>query len=264
MNVRFSPSTLPENWLVRRRQSGSDVSEESGKDSASGAARHRPEWVSMPRGMAPRFTDLLEENAYLSYLERRIARNPRDLFSHSQRILLLHRQQLSPRVHDALIDLYLVLQKSGYELRKSLLLTVKNSLSRPQREFFAAHLRKGLKQEDVGGILTGALLVSGSGSCKPLVHVVGADDQQDLSEIAYVLLEQGQVDEACRVWERMLADDPGNAEATMELLSVYQHYRLKDDFFRTYMDLSGRKLAFRDLWHHLDRHFNKRATQRRR
>lgn len=223
-----------------------------------------PEWGLAPRHLQPEFAQKGHEVAYLSYLERKISRNPRDLMSHTQRVFLFHREKDKPACHDALLDLYLALGDKGYELRKSVLLKVKNSLARSQREFFARYLKVGMSKRDTIGLATGALLSDGVEGGKRLIALKGiSPTENDLKEVAYALLEQDKVEESCRVWEKILSEDPGSSAATMELLSIYQHYGLRDDFFKTYMDLSGRKLALRELWRHLDKHFRKRNYKKR-
>lgn len=224
----------------------------------------QPEWMQAPRTLEPDFDRKKNEAAYLSFLERKIARDPRDLISHTQRVFLFHREKDKQACHDALLDLYLVLGARGYELRKNVLLKVKNSLQRPQREFFASFLKEGLTEADIKGVNTVALLSAGLQKGEALVSFDGVpENEKDLKEVAYALLEHDLVVESCRVWEKVLASDPGSSVATMELLSIYQHYQLKDDFFKTYMDLSGRKLALKELWVQLDKQFRKLHKRKR-
>lgn len=223
-----------------------------------------PEWNLAPRNLMPEFAAKGHEVSYLSFLERKISRNPRDLISHTQRVFLFHREKEKVACLNALLDLYLVLGQRGYELRKSVLLKVKNSLTRPQREFFARYLRRGMTRKDASGMTTTSLLSEGLESKKPLVTLKGLSPKTvDLKEIAYALLDQDMIEESCRVWEKILLEDPGSAIATMEVLSIYQHYSMKDDFFRIYMDLSGRKLVLPELWEQLDTYFRSQSFKTR-
>ncbi len=206
----------------------------------------------LPEADDPRLTERLG-----GYLESRIARNPRDLLSHVQRILLHHEKGEPDACFAALADLFVALGASGRELRENLLRQTADLLTGEQVRLLQRHLDVPLTPDlPLPGIGASSLTHGVSGSTGVIASVHSLDDNPDLLHAAYQSLEAGDEERARRYLEQALDQDPGDATVVMELLALYQRNHLRDAFFSALTRFSSRKLALPELWEKLERHFH--------
>ena len=200
------------------------------------------------------------ERPYLSHLEQRISRNPRDLLSHVRRLYLADALDDNDAVTGALADLFIVLGRQGQPLRRRLLNLVGAQLTTTQFAFFVAHLEPGLDENEAMPEMPQSRLskrVAGT-TCIVTRSDARAPDSDDPVRLARDSIAGGHVDVAQAVLEGALESDPGNAAVCKALLRLYEVMNLADSFFRTYTTLLGRQLACRDSWEQLAREFRLR------
>ena len=248
--ANVNPPSCPILDLVR--SSGEETAEVNG---------NAPNPGQRQTALLPHFRRQSDCDEYLSWLHRRIVRNPRDLLSHSQRIMLSHQQENTKELVGALLDLFIATSNDALDLRRSLLALVRDGLDREHFVFFLRHLQQGLGSSDSVPESSHSLLVTPIEGTTDLV--IRMDQTEDspppLLEQAYEQLQLGNTDKGRRYLELALQHDPGDPLVSMELLAIYKHQGLRQDFYRTYTELSGRKLAFPELWKQLDTRFSEHS-----
>ena len=234
---------------------------------SSPARREEPTVVEV--GLLPPTRRLLRdfpipglEWPYLRHLEQRIARDPRDLLSHVRRLHVARTLGDSDAVAGALTDLFLVLGKQGWRLRRRMLSLVGAQLTTEQLIFFETHLEYGVDtnrampdfpQSRLSKRVTGTTqIVTRKGE--------GTARTDDPVELARESLAAGHPDVAQAVLEGALESDPGNTAVCEELLDLYSDRGLRKAFRKTYTSLLGRRLGCRHRWDELARRYRVRVV----
>lgn len=177
-------------------------------------------------------TDLRFSSQYQSglaeYLCHSIAREPQDLRNHVRRILLMYEQKRESEVFGALLDLFIALDKKGFDLRKRMLESSTHCIDASQYHFLAKALTTGVSKNDAPCAL-GSMLSHGIEGQIKLVHTVEekkkAHERRDPLTEAREYLEYSQLDEACSVLEQAIIDYPDTHELHEELLGIYRSTR---------------------------------------
>lgn len=159
------------------------------------------------------------------YFCGRVARAPRDLRNHMQRVFFHRLAHDREGAYAALLDLFLALGDKGTALRARLLAACADLLDGRQRERLARALRagEGLGHDGVPG----AVLSTGVTGVTGLVRVrddTGPTARGALQE-AQELMRFGQVEEARDVLEEALLATPSDPALSDELLTIYRHAR---------------------------------------
>ena len=193
------------------------------------------------------------ERPYLSHLEQRIARNPRDLLSHVRRLYLSNALGESDAVAGALTDLFLVLGAEGRKLRRRMLRMVEAQLEQEQRAFFNSHLEIGLDGSEAMPATPQSRLSKRLSGTTSIVSRTRSDNSvaENPVQLARDSIANGHHDVAQAVLEGALETDPGNRQVSEALLALYSNLDLRESFARTYTSMLGRHLASRELWDRL-------------
>lgn len=208
-----------------------------------------------------KFSSAEATESHRSFLDSRVGRNPRDILSHTKRIIALLDQEKGDACFGALVDLNIALGTKGYDLRRSLLAQSYAILSEPQRVFLYQHLVSGLKPtENIAGN-RGSLLSDQILGTTEFVKLSNhpSNLKESLLEQALDARANGDWDTARHILERQVRKDPGDVQASMELLSLYQEQDMQAAFLSTYAQLIGRQFALPELWDKLDRRFKKNS-----
>ncbi|MEW6445584.1 MAG: hypothetical protein ACOZAQ_03550 [Pseudomonadota bacterium] len=161
----------------------------------------------------------------LSYLGHRILRHPKELRSHTQRILLLIRRGDGAALYGAMVDLLIALRGGGLALKQRMLEHARPLLTRTSHTFLQHHLESGLKPCDpVLSRVRGSLLRAGFCGNDQLVRRIGgaSETQRGALEEAHELIAFGQLDQALETLENSLLVDPAQEEIATELLELYR------------------------------------------
>ncbi len=197
------------------------------------------------------------EHPYLSHLEQRIARNPRDLLSHVRRLYLANALNDADAIAGALTDLFLVLGEEGQRLRQRMLRLVEEGLGEEQLAFFRSHLEHGLDGNEAMPATPQSRLSKRLLGTTKIVSRAETDDSapQNPVQLARDSIANGHHDVAQAVLEGALDSDPGDRQVSEALLALYSNLNLRDSFTRTYTSMLGRHLASRELWDRLARSY---------
>lgn len=161
-------------------------------------------------------------------LAHRVARQPKDLRSHVQRIMLHQHPDQQDALFAALLDLFIALGNKGLALRKRLLQTSASLVNSTQFEFLSARLDSGMSSNEMHPPALRSRLSQGStGSVKFILRNIN-NQQQDLRpalEQALDFLNYGQLNQAQQTLEQALIEDPSDMAIAQELADLYTHTR---------------------------------------
>ena len=157
-------------------------------------------------------------------LSHRIARDPLDLRLHVQRMTLYLRMQNSEGVYGALIDLFIAIGENGLSIRQRMLTQAKPFLSNQRLLFFNSIMQRGLRNSDPVPHAQTAVLCKGYIGKKQFIvqtaHAscrTGIDPRQE----AIDCLIYGQVDEARKILEQAVLQEPWREDLQNDLLEIY-------------------------------------------
>lgn len=187
---------------------------------------------------------------YAEHLGFYVGRHSLDLLAHVRRILLWAASGNREATYCAVIDLFQVLGAKGVALRRDILERVAPILCSAQIYSLSSRLA-------VTGTLTPLADLPASrfaiGSDSKLVYPAArAEVPPNLRpsplEEAREYLYYGQVEEALRILEAALPQDPENADLQRELLEIYRHAGNLAGCQRMHRLLGTRDPAIEELW----------------
>lgn len=178
-------------------------------------------------------------NAAINTLEHQILLNPKQLRSHAQRLILLHKNNHPQRFTGALIDLYFTLGAEGLPLKKYFLQLADGFIARDDYTFLVAQQTQALnRQHALVKKAEGCLFLGHPDTTPPLMirAVAGAITQpasfgaasqpsnptpKNAVAEANQLIDDGQLDLAMDTLEDAVLADPHGLEAIKFLLQLY-------------------------------------------
>ncbi|MET0070383.1 MAG: hypothetical protein ABW096_10105 [Candidatus Thiodiazotropha sp.] len=185
-----------------------------------------------------------------SFYAHAVARSPKTLWLHVQRINLLATVG-DPDVQGALIDLFLVLDGRGIALCQRLLTMTKPLLPPEAYDLLSGQLAGDEPSSPPSS--RGAVLSAGRLGYEQLIRLeaLAAEDLTDPSEVAAELLAYGQADLALEMLERAVLAEPDRLDLHQALLEIYHHSRDKKRITRFLQRLAGRPNPARKAWQDL-------------
>jgi hypothetical protein len=182
---------------------------------------------------------VLSVDKRLERLTFRVSRMPKSLRAHLERIHYCFNNYLNEPLYAALVDLLIVLNKSGRKLSKRMIFGSRSRLTDSQFQ----SLRHFLKNEGTAveslPYNRFSLFTKGLQSCSALVQAVEAacESEHDPLQLARDYVEFSQLDEAVRVLEQAILARPERAELHSELLALYRSTRDRAGIKRTHQEL---------------------------
>lgn len=209
-----------------------------------------PEFVFDP------FTSGFEEWPELSIdkrLERlvfRVARAPKSLRAHVQRIHYCFGHYMNEQLAGALIDLLIVLEQAGFELRRRMIFGARSRLTDSQFQTLRAALNDPRFAADSLPGNRFSLFLKGLGSSRALVEILPEESEveHDALQLARDYIEYSQLDEAVQVLETALLKHPERIELHDELLALLRSTRDRAAFQRVYDELSRLDAQLPPAW----------------
>ena len=201
--------------------------------------------------------ELLDYSDFLEKLVFRIARKPKDLISHLQRIYFCFHKDLNEQLFAAIVDLMVILNKRGQAISWRVLIGVKSHLNSDQfqelkdylkDEYSRPHLLKGNQYSIFSkGILGMSVMIN-------YVDKLNKFDYDPL-EIALDHIEYSQLEEAKYVLEKAILQQPTRLELHHELLALYQSTRDPEGFTKMFDELKQSGFDIIDEWNQLNNLF---------
>lgn len=186
----------------------------------------------------------------LEYLTGQIARQPRNLYSHIQRIYFCYRNSLGEQLYAAVLDLFLCNRgDGGFKLRQRMLSGVKSKLSKDQVRLFNKSLELGGKSALSLPVNRFSIFGTGVTGARILVkQILRSDGEADPLMIALDFIEYSQLDEARDVLETAILKQADREDITAELFQLYKSTRDLANFQKTYRQICKIETPLRSYW----------------
>lgn len=194
----------------------------------------------------------------LEFLAHRVSNNHKDLLAHLQRVAANFYAGTPETLYGAMLDLFIVLDNKGLELRRRLFMRCAPLLGKEQRLALSKGLESGLKAGDRVPLTPASLLKLPNRGSLFLVerlegHVVSKNF--DPLDEARDLIDSGFIDEARMMLEELLSTRPDCEETNKELLDLYKYTKNREAFFAARQRLAGLPLALSENWEELAEKF---------
>lgn len=205
------------------------------------------------------FTDSKLPDNFLKNLVLLVARKPKRLITHIQRIHHCYQTNLQEQLFAALVDLLVVLNRRGKAISRRMITGTKSKLSGEQykmlQKFMTEDFDVALLSGNQYSIFTKGLVGTGN-----LVQQIEASDTQtyDPLVLAHDYIEYSQLDEAKDVLEKAIVNQPQRLELHQCLLEVYKSTLDTSGFTTMFNILVGLDVAMPNDWNTLQAFFNER------
>ncbi len=175
--------------------------------------------------------------AHLAGLTYKVGRNPKDLLAHLRRIYYCYRHQLGEPLYASLLDLMVVLQAKGRQLRQRLVSGCRARLDPGRYDLFLG----AIDNPERLPASRYCLFTTGLIGCTALVQIndrAQAVAQIDFLDLANDYIEYSQLEEAMDILETGLATQPRRRDLQVALLELYKstdnraRYQLQSGRFR--------------------------------
>lgn len=156
----------------------------------------------------------------LEYLLYQIARNPKNLIAHTQRIFFCYRENLPDQLAAALVDLMIALGGRGAALKRRMLLGVKAKLDDGQWRLVQDSIQPGKPLP----VIPFSLLTTGAiGNIQMVKQSAAAQSgRPDALALALDYINYSQLDEAKTVLESAILEEIGAEDLQLELVALYR------------------------------------------
>ena len=161
---------------------------------------------------------------FIDNLEYRVSREPQDLRSHILRITHYMRLRHEAGVYGALVDLFIVLGQNGVSIRQRMLGQAKSFLSHKRFLFFNSIIQRGIRDSDPVPDVQTAVLSKGYTGKKVFIIENAHRSCKDLSDPrqeAIDCLIHGKVNEARKILEHAVLQEPWREDLQIDLLEIY-------------------------------------------
>ncbi len=186
------------------------------------------------------------------YIDYQVVRRPQVLSNHVKRILLYVDLANADRLYGALIDLFIVLDGRGDNLRQRMLQASCALLDKERLNALeACEGRIGLaggQIPDSKASLLNPGLVGTSVLLNSFTEQIGSGAQRDPLVEAREYIEYSQIELARSVLEKAILEDPNRQELQVDLLEIIRSTGDKDCFDEFYKKLNTLRNPHADLW----------------
>ena len=201
--------------------------------------------------------DLQSATADLTALALKVSRKPNDLLAHLRRIYFCYEHALSEPLYAALLDLLIVLDDKGHDLRRRLLAGCRSQLN--DQQLLALNIVcHGLQniQGNQFSLFTKGLI----GKSQLLKVGKPVQAQQDALILAKDYIEYSQLEQAMSTLEQAMELEPDREDIQLLLLELYQSTRSVERFVNQFHALMQRGVSTIAAWQALADVFNEKTV----
>ena len=209
------------------------------------------------------FTNNKLPDNFLKNLVFLVARKPKRLITHIQRIYHCYQTNLQEQLFAALVDLLFVLNRRGKAISRRMIVGTKSKLSEEQykvlQEFMTEDFDVALLAGNQYSIFTKGLIGTGN-----LVQQIETPDKQthDPLELAHDYIEYSQLDEAKHILEKAIINQPQRLELHQCLLELYKATLDTSGFMKMFNIVVGLDVVMPNDWNTLQAFFDERKNER--
>jgi hypothetical protein len=201
-------------------------------------------------------TGVLQNDEALEKLVFLIAKKPKCLINHVQRIYYCFQENLGEQLYAALVDLLIILNKQGQAISWRMVLGTKSRLTAEQFQ----ELKGYLKGNQVGtSRLSGnqySIFSKGLvGVNKMIQQIENEVKEDDPLMIALDHIEYSQLDEAKTVLEEAILIQPDRLDLQQELFDLYKLTGDSNRFHQLLANLTRLGVGMTDDWNQLNNYF---------
>ena len=192
----------------------------------------------------------------LNLLAMKVSRKPNDLLAHLRRIYFCYEHELSAPLYAALLDLLIVLDDKGHDLRRRLLAGCRSQLNDQQLLALnvVCHGLQNIQGNRFSLFTKGLIGKTQLVEVKKLVQA-----QQDALILAKDYIEYSQLDEAMSILEQAIELEPDRDDIQRLLLELYQSTWSEERFFKQFHGMSAKGVSTITDWQKLAAVFNGKA-----
>ncbi|MDD5411553.1 MAG: hypothetical protein PHF31_09090 [Methylobacter sp.] len=210
-----------------------------------------------------KFTDNKLSDNFLKNLVFLVARKPKRLITHIQRIYYCYQANLQEQLFAALVDLLVILNRRGKAISRRMIIGTKSKLSREQykilQEFMVKDFDVTLLPGNEYSVFTKGMI----GTRNLLQQIEAPNDQKhDPLDLAYDYIEYSQLDEAMDILENAVINAPQRLELHQCLLELYKSTLDTSRFMRMFHIIAGLDVVMPDDWGTLQAFFNEHKNER--
>ncbi|MFI3218751.1 MAG: hypothetical protein QX189_06470 [Methylococcales bacterium] len=200
--------------------------------------------------------EVLQPNESLEKLVFLIAKKPKQLTSHVQRISYCFQKNLNKQLFAAIVDFLIVLNRQGQPISWRVILGAKSRLTTEQFEELKVYL-KG-KHTDIN-LLSGnqySIFSKGLVGVNKLIQQIEKEEKED-DPLAIALdhIEYSQLDEAKKVLEEAILVQPERQDLRQELCDLYKLTGDSSGFHQMMAKLTRLGVGMTDDWNQLNNYF---------
>jgi hypothetical protein len=209
------------------------------------------------------FTNNKLPDDFLKNLVFLVARKPKRLITHIQRIYHCYQTNLQEQLFAALVDLLFVLNGRGKAISRRMIVGTKLKLSGEQykmlQEFMTEDFDVVLLAGNQYSIFTKGLIGN-----RNLVQQIEAPDKQtyDPLELAHDYIEYSQLDEAKHILEKAIINQPERLDLHQCLLELYKATLDNSGFVNMFNVVVGLDAVMPNDWSTLQAFFDERENER--
>lgn len=195
----------------------------------------------------------------LDKLVFRVARKPKRLVGHVQRIYHCFHLELQDQLYGAIVDFLVVLEKRGANLSWRLVMGCKPILSSVQFQVLRDFLKDS--ESEVSVLNGNQYSIFSKGKLENNSMVILEESQADYAVdplvIAQDYIQYCQLEQAKLVLEAAVLKQIGRYDLQLELLAIYQSTRDVEGFTKMYAKLGSLAVNIMSEWEELNSLFNK-------
>jgi len=202
-------------------------------------------------------TDALPDTGLLDTLVFRVAKTPKCLLTHVQRIYYCYQAKLDEQLYAALVDFLIVLNRRGAAISRRMVIGARSALSTKQLKTLQRYLQHTKIDSQLLPGNRYSLFSKGLIGTPHIVRLTEDKHQLDVDPLilARDFIEYSQLSEAQAVLETAILKQPDRLELHEELLILYQSIRDADSFNRMYSKLTDSGLQMPDEWQSMSEYF---------
>ncbi|MCX7097573.1 MAG: hypothetical protein NTV43_06660 [Methylococcales bacterium] len=199
------------------------------------------------------------DEGFLEKLIFQVARKPKNLVAHIQRIYYCFHMQLDDPLFAALVDFLTVLNKQGQAISWRMVLGAKSRLSSTQFNVFNNYLKNANAETSQLPGNQFSVFSKGLVGVDSVIQQAGGHDVRadgiDPIVLARDYIEYSQLDEAKQVLEDAILIQPARLDLHHELLSIYRSMRDQGGFNQMLAELTQLGGSLPDEWEELRGYF---------
>lgn len=201
-------------------------------------------------------TGTLQNDEALEKLVFLIAKKPKCLINHVQRIYYCFQENLGEQLYAALVDLLIILNKQGQAISWRMVLGTKSQLTTEQFQELKSYLKGN--QVSTSRLMGNQYSVFSKGLVgvnKMIQQIENEVKEDDPLMIALDHIEYSQLDEAKTVLEEAILLQPERLDLQQELFDLYKLTGDSNRFHQLLANLTRLGVSMTDDWNQLNNYF---------